>query len=98
MSDKVWEYVAFRRVVCSLKRKRGIKKKTVFLVLIIGGLAAAGFWYVTENDRADKAEAYRRHQADAALCDSKVTEDEVDAELGLYCLFIERSRTKLSKN
>ena len=40
--------------------------KTVFLVLIIGGLAAAGFWYVTENDRADKAEAYRRHQAEVA--------------------------------
>lgn len=38
--------------------------KTVFLVLIIGGLAAAGFWYITENDRADKAEAYRRHQAE----------------------------------
>ena len=40
--------------------------KTVFLVLIIGGLAAAGFWYITENDRADKAEAYRRHQAEIA--------------------------------
>ena len=40
--------------------------KTVFLVLIIGGLAAAGFWYITENDRADKAEAYRRHQAEVA--------------------------------
>ena len=40
--------------------------KTVLLVLIIGGLAAAGFWYITENDRADKAEAYRRHQADVA--------------------------------
>ena len=40
--------------------------KTVFLVLIIGGFAAAGFWYITENDRADKAEAYRRHQAEVA--------------------------------
>ena len=40
--------------------------KTVFLVLIIGGLAAAGFWYITENDRADKAEAYRRKQVEIA--------------------------------
>lgn len=40
--------------------------KTVFLVLIIGGFAAAVFWYITENDRADKAEAYRRHQAEVA--------------------------------
>jgi len=38
--------------------------KMVFLVLIVGGLAAAGFWYLTENDRADKAEAYRRRQAE----------------------------------
>ena len=40
--------------------------KTVFLVLIIGGLAAAGFWYITENDRADKAEMFRRQQAEIA--------------------------------
>jgi len=40
--------------------------KMVFLVLIVGGLAAAGFWYMTENDRADKAEAYRRRQAEIA--------------------------------
>ena len=48
-----------------------------------------------ENQR--RMDEYRR-KADAALRDSKVTEDEVDAELGLYRLFIERSRTKLSKN
>lgn len=47
-----------------------------------------------ENQR--RMDEYRR-KADSALRDSKVTEDEVDAELGLYRLFIERSRTKLPK-
>ena len=47
-----------------------------------------------ENQR--RMDEYRR-KTDAALRDSKVTESEVDAELGLYRLFIERSRTKLPK-
>ena len=40
--------------------------KIVSLVLIFGVLAAAGFWYVTENDRADRAENYRRQQEQRA--------------------------------
>lgn len=40
--------------------------RLVFLVFLVGGLAAAGFWYITENDRADRAEAYRRKQAEIA--------------------------------
>lgn len=47
-----------------------------------------------ENQR--RMDEYRR-KVDAALRDSKVTENEVDAELCLYRLFIERSRTKLPK-
>ena len=40
--------------------------KIVSLVLIFGVLAAAGFWYITENDRADRAENYRRQQEQQA--------------------------------
>ena len=47
-----------------------------------------------ENQR--RMDEYRR-KVDAALRNSKPTEGEVDAELRLYRLFIERSRTKLSK-
>lgn len=47
-----------------------------------------------ENQR--RMDEYRR-KADAALRDAKVSEDEVDAELGMYRLLIERSRTKLPK-
>ena len=47
-----------------------------------------------ENQR--RMDEYRR-KADAALRDSKVTENEVDAELSLYRMLIERSRTKLPK-
>lgn len=49
-----------------------------------------------EAENQKRMDEYRR-KADAALRDSKVTESEVDAELGLYRLFIERSRTKLPK-
>lgn len=40
--------------------------KIVSLVLIFGVLAAAAFWYITENDRADRAENYRRQQEQQA--------------------------------
>ena len=45
-----------------------------------------------ENQR--RMEEYRR-KTDAALRDAKPTEAEVDTELSLYRLLIERSRTKL---
>ena len=38
------------------------KVKIVTVVLFIAGLAAAGFWYITENDRADRELAYKRQQ------------------------------------
>ena len=34
--------------------------KTIVLVMFLAALAAAGFWYVTENDRADRERAYIR--------------------------------------
>ena len=48
-----------------------------------------------ENQR--RMNEYRREVEDA-LRNSKPTEDEVDAELRLYRLFIERSKTKLPKD
>lgn len=47
-----------------------------------------------ENQR--RMDEYR-HKVEVALRNSKPSEDEVDAELRLYRLFIERSRTKLLK-
>ena len=48
-----------------------------------------------ENQR--RMNEYRRKVEDA-LRNSKPTEDEVDAELRLYRLLIERSKTKLPKD
>lgn len=50
--------------------------KIVSLVLIIGGFAAAGFWYITENDRADRAENYRRQQEQQAKDEARQREQE----------------------
>ena len=36
--------------------------KTVICVIFIVGLSAAGFWYVTENERADRELAFQRQQ------------------------------------
>ena len=40
--------------------------KSVVLIVFIGVLGAGLFWYITENNRADNAEAYRRRQAEIA--------------------------------
>ena len=40
--------------------------KIVVLVVVIAVLGAAGFWYITENDRADRALAYQRQQEQQA--------------------------------
>ena len=50
--------------------------KIVSLVLIFGVLAAAGFWYITENDRADRAENYRRQQEQLAKDEAREREKE----------------------
>ena len=50
--------------------------KIVSLVLIIGGFLAAGFWYITENDRADRAEQYRRQQEQQAKDEARQREQE----------------------
>lgn len=50
--------------------------KIVCLVLIIGGFAAAGFWYITENDRADRADTYRRQQEQQAKDEARQREQE----------------------
>lgn len=36
--------------------------KIVTIVLFVAGLVAAGFWYITENSRADRVLAYQRQQ------------------------------------
>ena len=40
--------------------------KIVVLVVVIAVLGAAGFWYITENDRADREIAYQRQQEQQA--------------------------------
>ena len=50
--------------------------KLVSLVLILGGFAAAGFWYITENDRADRAESYRRQQEQRAKDEARQREQD----------------------
>ena len=50
--------------------------KVVCLVFILGVLAAAGFWYITENDRADRAENYRRQQEQQAKEEARERERE----------------------
>ena len=50
--------------------------KIVSLVLIVGGFVAAGFWYITENDRADRAENYRRQQEQRAKDEARQREQE----------------------
>ena len=40
--------------------------KIVVLVVVIAVLGAAGFWYITENDRADRELAYQRQQEQQA--------------------------------
>ena len=40
--------------------------KIVVLVVVIAVLGAAGFWYITENDRADRELAYQRKQEQQA--------------------------------
>lgn len=50
--------------------------KIVWLVLVIGGFVAAGFWYITENDRADRAENYRRQQVQQAKEEARQREEE----------------------
>lgn len=40
--------------------------RIVAVVLFIAGLAAAGFWYITENSRADRELAYQRQQEQQA--------------------------------
>ena len=49
--------------------------KIVWLVLVIGGFVAAGFWYITENDRADRAENYRRQQVQQAKEEARQREE-----------------------
>ena len=50
--------------------------KIVWLVLVIGGFVVAGFWYITENDRADRAEIYRRQQVQQAKEEARQREEE----------------------
>ena len=50
--------------------------KIVSLIFIVGGFVAAGFWYITENDRADRAENYRRHQEQRAKDEARQREQE----------------------
>ena len=50
--------------------------KIVWLVLVIGGFVVAGFWYITENDRADRAENYRRQQVQQAKEEARQREEE----------------------
>lgn len=50
--------------------------KVVSLVFILGVLAAVGFWYITENDRADRAENYRRQQEQQAKEEARERERE----------------------
>lgn len=79
--------------------------KTVFLVLIIGGLAAASFWYITENDRADKAESYRRHQVEVAkqkLEEERLRKERTEAmakedAVRLFLNYIDREEERLKE-
>ena len=50
--------------------------KIVSLIFIVGGFVAAGFWYITENDRADRAENYRRQQEQRAKDEARQREQE----------------------
>ena len=40
--------------------------RLVTIVLFMAGLAAAGFWYITENSRADREIAYQRQKEQQA--------------------------------
>lgn len=45
--------------------------RVVVLLMFVAGLAAAGFWYLTENDRADREIAYRRQQEELKKAEAK---------------------------
>ena len=44
--------------------------KIVVLVVVIAVLGAVGFWYITENDRADRELAYQRQQEQQAKAEA----------------------------
>lgn len=48
--------------------------KIVMLVFIIAVLGAAGFWYITENERMDRALAYQRQQEQLAKAEAQERE------------------------
>ena len=48
--------------------------KAVMLVLITGALGAAGFWYITENARMDRAIEYRRRMEQQAKIEAEEKE------------------------
>ncbi len=48
--------------------------KTVMLALIIGALGAAGFWYITENNRKDREVEYQRRQEKQAKAEAEEKE------------------------
>ena len=59
--------------------------KIVSLVLIFGVLAVAGFWYITENDRADRAENYRRQQEQLAKDEAREREKDWRRRMPFDC-------------
>lgn len=48
--------------------------RIITIVLFIAGLAAAGFWYITENSRADRELAYQRQKEQQAKIEAKEEE------------------------
>ena len=54
--------------------------KSVILVVFIGLLGAAGFWYMAENAKQERAEQYRRQQLEEAKAEEKAAQQKVEDE------------------
>ena len=86
--------------------------KSVILVVFIGLLGAAGFWYMAENAKQERAEQYRRQQLEEAKAEEKAAQQKVEDEkirkermaevakedsVRLFMRYLEREEDRLSE-